>query len=34
MKFITANKDKPFSLDFPHYAVHTPIGGLRSVLCT
>lgn len=32
VKFITANKDKPFFLYFPHYAVHTPIGGKADVI--
>jgi len=27
VKFIEANKDKPFFLYLPHYAVHTPIAG-------
>ncbi len=32
VKFITDNKDKPFFLYFPHYAVHTPIGGKPEVI--
>lgn len=30
--FITANKDKPFFLYLPHYAVHTPIQGKPDVI--
>lgn len=30
--FITANKEKPFFLYFPHYAVHTPIAGKPEVI--
>jgi arylsulfatase A len=32
VKFITANKDKPFFLYLPHYAVHTPLGGKPAVI--
>lgn len=32
VKFITANKDKPFFLYLPHYAVHTPIQGKAEVI--
>jgi arylsulfatase A-like enzyme len=32
VKFITANKDRPFFLYFPHYAVHTPIAGRPEVI--
>jgi arylsulfatase A len=31
-KFIEANKDKPFFLYLPHYAVHTPLRAKQSVL--
>lgn len=31
IRFITENKDKPFFLYFPHYAVHTPISGKPEV---
>ncbi len=32
IKFITANKEKPFFLYLPHYAVHTPLGGKPEVI--
>lgn len=32
IKFITANKEKPFFVYFPHYAVHTPLGGKPEVI--
>lgn len=32
VKFITANRDKPFFLYLPHYAVHTPIQGKPEVI--
>lgn len=32
VRFITANKDRPFFLYFPHYAVHTPIAGKPEVV--
>ncbi len=32
VKFITANKDKPFFVYLPHYAVHTPLGGKPEVI--
>jgi arylsulfatase A len=32
VKFIEANKDKPFFLYLPHYAVHTPIAGKPEVV--
>ncbi len=32
VKFITANKDKPFFLYLPHYAVHTPLAGKPEVI--
>ncbi|QDU21033.1 sulfatase [Urbifossiella limnaea] len=32
VKFITANKDRPFFVYLPHYAVHTPIGGKPDVI--
>lgn len=31
VKFITANKDKPFFLYLPHYCVHTPIQAKKEV---
>ena len=31
-KFMEANKDKPFFLYLPHYAVHTPIAGKPEVV--
>jgi arylsulfatase A-like enzyme len=31
-KFIEANKDKPFFLYLPHYAVHTPLRAKQSVI--
>jgi len=31
-KFITANKDRPFFLYLPHYAVHTPIQAKAAVI--
>jgi arylsulfatase A-like enzyme len=31
-KFIEANKDKPFFVYLPHYAVHTPLGGKPEVV--
>lgn len=31
-KFITANKERPFFLYLPHYAVHTPIQGKAAVI--
>ena len=30
--FITANREKPFFIYFPHYAVHTPIAGKPEVI--
>lgn len=32
MTFIEANKDKPFLVYMPHYAVHTPIAGKKDVI--
>ena len=32
IKFITANKDKPFYIYLPHYAVHTPIQAKKEVI--
>ncbi len=32
LKFIEANRDRPFFLYFPHYAVHTPIAGKPEVV--
>ncbi|MFN4258981.1 MAG: sulfatase [Gemmataceae bacterium] len=32
VKFIEANKDKPFFLYLPHYAVHTPLQGKKDVI--
>ena len=32
VKFIEANKEKPFFLFLPHYAVHTPLGGKPEVI--
>ncbi len=32
VKFIEANKDKPFFLYLPHYAVHQPIAGKADVI--
>lgn len=32
VKFIEANKEKPFFLYLPHYAVHTPLGGKPDVI--
>jgi arylsulfatase A-like enzyme len=32
VKFIAANKDRPFFLYLPHYAVHTPIAGKPGVV--
>ena len=32
VKFIEANKDKPFFLYLPHYAVHTPLAGKPEVV--
>ncbi len=32
VKFIEANKDKPFFLYLPHYAVHTPLDGKPEVV--
>ena len=31
-KFITVNKDKPFFLYLPHYAVHTPLRAKKDVI--
>ena len=31
-KFIEANKDKPFFLYLPHYAVHTPLRAKADVI--
>jgi len=31
IEFIDENKDKPFFLYFPHYAVHTPIEGKKEI---
>jgi arylsulfatase A len=31
-KFITQHKDRPFFLYYPHYAVHTPLGGKEEVI--
>lgn len=32
VKFIEANRDKPFFAYVPHYAVHTPLGGKPEVI--
>lgn len=32
VKFIEANKAKPFFVYLPHYAVHTPLGGKAAVI--
>ena len=32
VNFIEANKEKPFFLYLPHYAVHTPLGGKPDVI--
>jgi arylsulfatase A-like enzyme len=32
VRFIEANKAKPFFLYLPHYAVHTPLGGKLDVI--
>ncbi|MDB6140305.1 MAG: N-acetylgalactosamine 6-sulfate sulfatase [Verrucomicrobiaceae bacterium] len=32
VKFVEANKDKPFFLYLPHYAVHTPINARKEVI--
>ncbi len=32
VKFITANKDRPFFLYLPHHGVHTPIQGKADVI--
>ena len=32
LKFIEANKARPFFIYFPHYAVHTPLGGKPEVI--
>jgi len=32
VKFIETNKEKPFFLYLPHYAVHTPLGGKPDVI--
>jgi arylsulfatase A-like enzyme len=32
LKFIEANREKPFFIYFPHYAVHTPIAGKPEVI--
>ena len=32
LKFIEANKQRPFFIYLPHYAVHTPIGGKPGVI--
>ena len=32
VKYIEANKEKPFFLYLPHYAVHTPLGGKPDVI--
>jgi arylsulfatase A len=32
VEFLTANQDTPFFLYFPHYAVHTPLGGKPDVV--
>ncbi len=32
VKFIEANRDRPFFLYFPHYAVHTPLAGKPAVI--
>jgi arylsulfatase A-like enzyme len=32
VRFIEANKDRPFFLYFPHYAVHTPLMGKKEVV--
>ena len=32
VKFIEANKDKPFFVYLPHYAVHTPINAKKEVI--
>ncbi|HEX2750095.1 MAG TPA: sulfatase [Verrucomicrobiales bacterium] len=31
-RFMTARKDQPFFLYFPHFAVHTPLGGKKEVI--
>jgi arylsulfatase A len=31
-KFITAKKEQPFLVYYPHYAVHTPLGGKKDVI--
>lgn len=31
-KFITADRERPFFIYFPHYAVHTPLGGQKEVI--
>ena len=32
LRFIEANRERPFYLYFPHYAVHTPLGGKPEVI--
>ncbi len=32
LEFIAANRERPFYLYFPHYAVHTPLGGKPEVI--
>jgi len=31
-KFMTQHRDRPFFLYYPHYAVHTPLGGKQEVI--
>ncbi|HWB03021.1 MAG TPA: sulfatase [Verrucomicrobiales bacterium] len=31
-KFMTERKDRPFFVYFPHFAVHTPLGGKKEVI--
>ncbi len=31
-KFMTQHRDRPFFIYFPHYAVHTPLGGQKEVI--
>ena len=32
LRFIEANRERPFYIYFPHYAVHTPLGGKPEVI--
>jgi len=32
VKFMTENRDRPFFVNFPHYAVHTPLGGKKDII--